>query len=72
MLELPAYENYCNLKRRYQMNEVSDEVLPEAMKFVTQELYDFIKTLYSNTYLRKERTHIEKLLKTLISDIDKL
>lgn len=65
MLELPAYENYCNLKRRYQMKEVSDDVLPEAMKFVTQELSEFLLILYNNTYLRKERKLIEDMIKNL-------
>lgn len=69
---LPAYKNYCMLKRRYQLNEISEDCLPPAMKFVSQELYEFIKTLYSNTYLKKERICIEEMLKNLISDIDKL
>lgn len=69
---LPAYKNYCMLKRKYQLNEISEDCLPPAMKFVSQELYEFIKTLYSNTYLRKERSFIEEMLKNLISDIDSL
>ena len=64
---LPAFNHYVDVKRKYQMQQISDDALVQSMKFVVQELREFIQTLYCNTSTRKERIQIESMLTELIS-----
>lgn len=66
---LPQYRQYCEIKRKYQLNELPQEPVIKEMKQVCQELQEFVQTLYSNTDLPEER-HI--LVDTLLALSTKL
>ena len=59
---LPAYRKYCQIKRKYQLGEISDESVVDAVNLLCYELKEFIQTLYCGTDLRKERVAIESVL----------
>ncbi len=66
---LPKYREYCEIKKRYQIGDLSEQKLINAMKDVCVEIQEFIETLYTNTELLQERTiikfFIENFSKTL-------
>lgn len=62
---LPAYRNYVESKRNYQLNGTSEEQTVKALGFVCQEIYEFIQALYSSTDMPQERTHIRNLISKL-------
>jgi hypothetical protein len=61
----PAYRNYVESKRNYQLNGTSEEQTVKALGFVCQEIYEFIQALYSSTDMPQERTHIRNLISKL-------
>lgn len=67
----PAYSHYKDIKRKYQMKEIPEDALVPVMKLVTQELQEFILTLYNNTYLRKERICIEQMILDITNKLSK-
>ena len=64
---LPAYNKYCNTKRKYQLDEVTEGAVIKDLKLVCKEIQEFIHTLYTHTDMRWER----KLLIDMISTISK-
>lgn len=62
---LPCYTNYVDLKQKYQRNEVTDDAIITSIKSTCQELFDFIKQLYSCTDCKKERDEIRRLIQNL-------
>lgn len=60
-----TYNNYCNVKCRYQKGETSEEAVVEALTLLCQDITDFLQKLYCNTDMRKERIIIEKILSNL-------
>ena len=62
---LPHYNIYCNKKKEYQVNKIGEDVVINALQIVSNEIYEFIHTLYSSTDMIEERSII-------ISLIDKL
>lgn len=64
---LPYYRKYCDVKRRYQMHELPEDAVIDAIQKVCKEISDLIDTLYSGTDLGKERRQILKMLCNLYS-----
>lgn len=64
---LPQYRNYCNIKRRYQLNEISKAPVISSVEKVCIEIEEFIQTLYSSTDMEEERARIHLMLSHLSS-----
>ena len=62
---LPSYLQYIDIKRRYQLHEITDELLYINMKQLCQEIKEFIQALYSGTDTPKER----ELIKQMVNEI---
>lgn len=63
---LPAYFRYIEIKRKYQLKEVTQEKVFDSLKSLTDEIKDLLKLIYRNTDTPEER----KILNTLISEIN--
>lgn len=61
----PVYKQYCDIKRRYELGELTEEAVIQKMKFLCSEIKDFIQTLYSNTSFQQERD----ILSSMISEL---
>ena len=64
---LPQYQQYCKVKRRYQLHEVTEDLVISSMMNVCTEIKEFIQILYSNTDMKDERTQIHNMLLELSS-----
>lgn len=62
---LPSYLKYIEVKRKYQLQEISEEIVYINMEELCKEIKEFIQTLYSGTDTPKER----ELLKQVIKEI---
>ena len=62
---LPQYKTYCEVKRRYQLNEVTEKAVYTSMQDVCREIHEFISILYSSTDTTKEREMIKNLIDQL-------
>ena len=62
---LPQYKNYIELKRKYQMGEISEKPIENAIKSVCKEITEFIQMMYRCTDMPIERDYIKKMLKDL-------
>lgn len=62
---LPDYQHYCNVKRQYQLGEVTELAVISAMEEVCKEVKEFITTLYSSTDIPKERELISNMIEKL-------
>ena len=62
----PQYRKYCDLKRKYQLNEISKEPVIQSMTLVSKEIEEFIRILYCNTDMLEEREIINQTLKILV------
>lgn len=62
---MPSYTEYCDLKKHYQMGEITEKPVMSAMDKVCNEIYEFVYTLYSSTDMIEERS-------MLINIVDKL
>lgn len=58
----PQYQAYINIKRKYQLNQIADSALLQAMHILCVEIKEFILTLYQSTELAQERQEIQRLL----------
>lgn len=63
---LPQYRLYCNVKRKYQLNELTEQAVFIAMRDLCKEISEFLHILYSNTDTPKER----EMIKALIADLN--
>lgn len=63
---LPSYRRYCETKRKYQRKEITKEAVITDISHVTQEIYEFITTLYGSTDMPDERDEILKTLRRLV------
>lgn len=59
---LPQYKEYCNIKRRYQLKELTESAVITAMQGVCKEITEFIQMLYGSTDMPEERTMIHNML----------
>ena len=62
---LPSYVNYCDVKRNYQLGNLSKEAVVTSMKSVGKEIYEFLQTLYSSTDTAEEREILVNSIKSL-------
>lgn len=62
---LPSYLKYIDIKRKYQLHEIGEDIVYINMKELCKEIKEFIQTLYSGTDTPKER----ELLKQTIKEI---
>lgn len=59
---LPEYRKYVEIKRKYQLGEISEMEIKRSIKRVCKEVYEFIHTLYYCTDMPAERECIDSLL----------
>ena len=59
---LPEYTKYKEIKRKYQLKEMTESSVILAMQNVCSEIKQFIQTLYSSTDMKEEREQIHNML----------
>ena len=62
---LPQYTKYADMKRKYQMGEISEPAIEKQIKIVCKEIDEFIRTLYFSTDMPIEREYIKKMVNGL-------
>ena len=62
---LPQYHKYIDIKRRYQLGELSEKVVEKHIKLVCKEISEFIHMLYTGTDMPIERVYIQSMLDNL-------
>lgn len=67
---LPSYVEYINLKRAYQMGEITESRVIKSLKFVCIEIREFLDTLYSSTDMNKERKCIRDMIYNISRDFE--
>lgn len=65
---LPQYQKYCEIKRKYQMNEVTKNAVINSIDNVCREIAEFLQTLYGSTDMQEERDAI----KTMLAEINEI
>ena len=65
---LPQYHKYVDIKREYQLGNISETAVETAIKKVCKEIQEFIHTMYICTDMPSERTYIKEML-TKLSDM---
>lgn len=63
---LPAYLHYIEEKRRFQMKEISEDIVIERFSETCKQLKEFICALYSGTNSWKERKKLKIALEETI------
>lgn len=58
---LPSYESYADIKKRYSNGEISIDAVTQRLSFLSEEIYQFIQTLYASTESPEERDILNKL-----------
>lgn len=59
---LPQYREYIEIKKQYQLGNLSEKALETQIKKVCQEIREFIQTMYSCTDMPIEREHIKNMI----------
>ena len=62
---LPSYTEYGDLKKHYQMGEITEKPVISALNKVCNEIEEFMHTLYSSTDMEEERSTIATLIDKL-------
>ena len=62
---LPSYQAYCNIKRKYELHEITEEAVQIGIQNLCKEIKEFLITLYGNTNTQLERNVINNMLKSL-------
>lgn len=62
---LPSYLNYIDVKRKYQLKEITETNVLLQLGNVCHEIKEFIQTLYSGTDSPEERKIINDLIEQL-------
>lgn len=65
---LPYYQQYKDVKKRYQLGQTNEGEIIQGIKKVCLELKEFIEALYSGTDMNKERLCIQQMLRELYSE----
>lgn len=68
---LPAYHEYCNTKRRYQLHEIQHDAVLATMELVCTEVDEFLRSLYRNTETDKERVRIRDTLSSVMDFMER-
>lgn len=64
---LPEYKQYCEIKRKYQLKEVSEGLVIKELKEVCREIEEFLHILYVGTDMNKERKILQEMLQSLVN-----
>ncbi len=59
---LPQYIKYVDIKRRYQLGEVSEKLVEKQIILVCKEVSEFLRQLYSSTDLPEEREVFKSMI----------
>lgn len=59
---LPQYKIYTDIKKQYQLGQISEQAVETQIKKVCDEISEFIRILYSCTDMPTEREHIKNML----------
>ena len=62
---LPSYLEYVQIKKKYQLNELTEQPVYISMQNLCREIKEFLHILYSNTDTPKEREMIRNLIDQL-------
>lgn len=62
---LPSYTEYVNLKKRYQLKEITVDNVLIQLNNVCREIKEFIQALYCGTDNEQERELLDNLIKSL-------
>ena len=62
---LPQYHRYVEIKRKYQLGELTERAVENSIGGVCKEIYEFIHTLYSCTDMPVERDSIKDMISKL-------
>lgn len=68
---LPSYSKYCEIKRRFQLNELPDTAIQPAILAVCKEVKEFLLILYNNTDTENERELLQEMLNSTVNEITK-
>ena len=58
---LPSYLIYINKKRLYQMHEINEDTVIDALESLCSEINEFLRTLYSGTDTEQERRILKRI-----------
>ena len=62
---LPAYKEYLHIKKQYQMKEISEGAVIKSIKYLCEEIIEFLNTLYNCTDMNKERKCLKDMINTI-------
>ena len=62
---LPAYFDYVEAKRKYQLKEATKEKVIDSLKTLSEELKDLIRVIYRNTDTPEERNLLSQALQQI-------
>lgn len=62
---LPSYLQYIEVKRKYQLHEINEDVLYINMKELCRELKEFIQALYGGTDTQTERDILHRTIEEI-------
>ena len=68
---IESYKPYCEVKRKYQMHEATEDNVLDCMHLVCEELMDLILLLHSNSDMRRERKMIQTMVNKLHENLSK-
>lgn len=68
---LPSYSKYCEIKRKFQLNELPDTAIQPAILAVCKEVKEFLLILYNNTDTQNERELLQEMLNSTVNEITK-
>lgn len=62
---LPAYKEFVKYKKKFQLDEISKEVMLKYMSNLTNEIFEFIQVIYQNTSSDEERDLLNIMIEQL-------
>lgn len=62
---LPQYKKYCELKKQYQLGQISEVPVLASLEILVVEIIEFLKVLNNNTDISAERQLIDKIKEAL-------
>ena len=61
----PSYLQYIEIKRKYQLHEISEDAVYINMKELCKEIKEFMRALYSGTDTPKERELLHQMIEEI-------
>lgn len=68
---LPQYKKYIDIKRQYQLDNITTTAVVKQFEQVSKEIKEFIFSLYYNSDFQYERKLIENMIDDIKNDFDK-